>query len=164
LLSKTFNSIAELRWQCVQDDACEEGLEWLDQQTDLDEVFRACPHAAWCLMQGYTQFDGKHLRGSETYHVMNVNPAAVDNLDLTQLRGHHWAGLVDRHPDLVKYCDWSKLSIFDWGLVLNRRPQFSKQLAECVVNGFDPGSLTEFLTSEDRDYIAYWACTCKECV
>ena len=103
-----FNTIDELREQAIKDEACGEGLEWLDKQTSLKEVIKIIPleYRLFCLGKEYEQF--------------------IKDCDWSKLKGCDWLYLLRRQPQFSIHCDWSKLSDSNWKYLLKFRPKFKK--------------------------------------
>ena len=103
-----FETLEELRTQAINDDACEDGLEWLDKQKSLQEVFEKIDfyYRFWCLWRGYVQFS--------------------EFCDWGRLSGENWAGLLSEQLQFSKFCQLKKLDDYYFAYLLHKQPQFEK--------------------------------------
>jgi hypothetical protein len=124
-----FNTIEELLTQAEKDDACEEGLEWAEKQSSLEDIIHKIPHnyRYWCLMKGYEQFsescDWSLLSGDDWSWLLRKQSRYADKCNWNLLSGRDWSWLLRKQPQFHDKCDWSLLNASTWSWLLLEQPQ-----------------------------------------
>ena len=129
-----FSSKEELLNQAKKDEACEEGLEWANEQESLEFILKEIPmdYRIWCLEKGYSQFlndcPWEQLKGFIWTYLLSKQPQFSKYCSYwDKLDGEDWSNLLSKQPQLSSFCSfWEKLDRWDWLRLLSSQPQFSK--------------------------------------
>ena len=148
-----FETLEELREQAINDDVCEEGLEWLDKQKSLKEVFEniSLDDMFWCLCKGYIQFaddcDWNKLTGNDWAWLLCEQLQFAEFCNWEKLDGYNWSGLLRDQPQFAEFCNWKKLNGQNWFWLLRKQPQFSNK---CDWNKLDSNNWTDLLNCQPQ--------------
>ena len=98
--------------------ACQESIEWVKQQPDLDTALNTAPPAWWLFLVIY-----------KTQYAVECSKRGRFKI----FEARHWLRLLRVHPQLVKYCQWSQLDDRYKKRIIKGKPvieQYIKEFAD----------------------------------